>query len=64
MYSIIYKHTGLILASHLTLGDVDSWLTRNEFKYESFRFVGLTVEVTETLKAGISRGWLQPALDR
>jgi hypothetical protein len=47
MYSIIYKHTGLILASHLTLGDVDSWLTRNEFKYESFRFVGLTVEVTE-----------------
>jgi len=49
MYSIVYKRTGLILASHLTLGDVDSWLTRNEFKYESFRFVGLTVEVMEAV---------------
>ena len=49
MYSIVYKQTGLVLASHLTLGDVDSWLTRNEFKYESVRFVGLTVEVTEAV---------------
>ena len=49
MYSIVYKQTGLVLASHLTLGDVDSWLTRNEFKYESFRFVGLTVEIEEVL---------------
>jgi hypothetical protein len=49
MYSIVYERTGLVLASHLTLGDVDSWLIRNEFKYESFRFVGLTVEVTEAL---------------
>lgn len=47
MYSIVYKQTGLVLASHLSLSDVDSWLTRNEFKYESFRFVDLTVEVTE-----------------
>ena len=49
MYSIVYKRTGLVLASHLTLDGVDSWLTKNEFKYESFRFVGLTVEVVETL---------------
>jgi hypothetical protein len=45
MYSVVNKRTGQILASHLTLNGVDSWLTRNEFKYESFRFVGLTVEV-------------------
>ena len=49
MYRIVYKRTELVLASHLTLDDVDSWLTSNEFKYESFRFVGLTVEVTEAV---------------
>lgn len=48
MYSIVYQPTGRVLASQLTLNDVDSWLTRNEFKYESFRFVGLTVEVTKS----------------
>lgn len=47
MYRIVYQHTGEIIASDLTLSGVESWLTRNEFKYQSFRFVGLTVELAE-----------------
>ena len=49
MYSIVYKRTGQILASSLTLAGVDSWLTSNEFKFESFLFIGTTVEVADSL---------------
>ncbi len=49
MYSVVYKPTGQILAQNLTLDGVDSWVARNESKYASLRFVGMTVIVADAL---------------
>ena len=49
MYSVIYKQTGQVLASNLTLDGVDTWVARNEATYSSIRVVGMTVFVTDAI---------------
>jgi hypothetical protein len=49
MYSVVNKRTGQVLASHLTLDAVDTWIARNESKYTGIRVVGMTVFVADTI---------------
>ena len=49
MYSVVFKQTGQVLAHHLTLDAVDTWVARNESKYASISFVGMTVFVAHPL---------------
>ena len=49
MYSVVYKSTGQVLAKNLTLDGVDTWVARNEGKYVSLRFVGMTVFVADAI---------------
>ena len=48
MYSVVNKRTGEVLASHLTLDAVDTWIARNESKYAGIRVVGMTIFVADT----------------
>jgi hypothetical protein len=49
MYSVVNKRTGQVLASHLTLDAVDTWIARNESKYAGIRVVGMTVFVADAI---------------
>jgi hypothetical protein len=50
MYSVVNKRTGQVLASHLTLEAVDTWIAKNESKYAGIRVVGMTVFVADAVQ--------------
>ena len=48
MYTVVFKQTGQILASSLTLEGVDAWVTKYESIYTNMQTVGMTIFVLDT----------------
>jgi hypothetical protein len=49
MYTVVFKRTGQVLATNLTLEGVDAWVTKNEAKYTNMLTVGMTIFVLDVI---------------
>lgn len=47
MYTVMFKRTGQVLATNLTLEGVDAWVARNESRYTNMQTVGMTIFVLD-----------------